>query len=220
MIKAIFSDFYGTLVHEDNGVLKKISLMVAEECKMDIKEIIPLWGKEFTSICAEAYGDNFITQNAAVRKALDNIFDRLGSKLDRDELCQMMYECWRKPEILEGTREFLENAPLPVYVVSNIDTDDMKAALDFNKLDLADYFSSEDARSYKPRPEIFRYALEKTGLSPDEVIHIGDSIGNDVKGASAAGIKAVFLNRKGIDVPEGVISVNKLSDIWEIVSAL
>lgn len=220
MIKAIFSDFYGTLVHEDNGVLKKISLMVAEECKMDIKEILPLWGKEFTSICAEAYGEKFITQNAAVRKALDNIFDRLGSKRNRDELCQMMYDCWRKPEILEGTREFLENVPVPVYVVSNIDTDDMKAALDFNGLDLAGYFSSEDARSYKPRPEIFRYALEKTGLSPDEVIHIGDSIGNDVKGASAAGIKAIFLNRKGIDVPGGIISVSALSDIWEIVSAL
>lgn len=38
---------------------------------------------------------------------------------------------------------------------------------------------------------------KSTGLHADEVIHIGDSLSSDVKGASSVGIKAIWLNRFG-----------------------
>ena len=75
-------------------------------------------------------------------------------------------------------------------------------------------FTSEDARSYKPDSGLFRYALEKTGLLPEEVIHIGDSLSCDVKGASGAGIKAVWLNRSGREVPECVTAVQVLTELF------
>ena len=75
-------------------------------------------------------------------------------------------------------------------------------------------FTSEDARSYKPRSELFAYAMRKTGFSPYEVVHIGDSLSSDVKGAGAAGIKAIWINRSDKTVPDGVIAVNNLLDIF------
>lgn len=58
-------------------------------------------------------------------------------------------------------------------------------------------YNYQKAKAYKPRKEIFELALKSTGLHADEVIHIGDSLSSDVKGASSVGIKAIWLNRFG-----------------------
>ena len=73
-------------------------------------------------------------------------------------------------------------------------------------------FTSEDARSYKPRKELFELALKGSGLAADEVIHIGDSMSSDVKGAGALGIRTLWLNRFGKEVPEGVVSISTLPE--------
>lgn len=52
-------------------------------------------------------------------------------------------------------------------------------ALSYHGLSPAGVFTSEDARAYKPRTELFNLALKKCGLLADKVIHIGDSISSD-----------------------------------------
>lgn len=53
---------------------------------------------------------------------------------------------------------------------------DILQAIAYHDLHPAGLFTSEDAKSYKPRKELFELALKSTGLSPDEVIHIGAAI--------------------------------------------
>lgn len=67
-------------------------------------------------------------------------------------------------------------SPVPIYIVSNIDRDDVLQALDFNSLKPMGVFTSEDAKSYKPRKELLELALKNTGFSRDKVVHIGDSL--------------------------------------------
>jgi putative hydrolase of the HAD superfamily len=47
----------------------------------------------------------------------------------------------------------------------------------------------------KPDPEIFRLALEKTGLGPEEVVYVGDTE-EDVAGARAAAIRPISIRRE------------------------
>jgi putative hydrolase of the HAD superfamily len=49
----------------------------------------------------------------------------------------------------------------------------------------------------KPDPAIFHAALESLGVAPEEAWHVGDSLATDVAGAAAAGIRSVWLNRRG-----------------------
>lgn len=49
----------------------------------------------------------------------------------------------------------------------------------------------------KPDPRAFHEALSRLGLAADEVLMVGDSVENDVRGASAVGIRAVLLDRSG-----------------------
>jgi putative hydrolase of the HAD superfamily len=53
---------------------------------------------------------------------------------------------------------------------------------------------SMDIGHAKPRPEIFAAASEALGIPPAEIIHIGDIERTDVKGALAAGFRAVRLD--------------------------
>jgi 2-haloacid dehalogenase/putative hydrolase of the HAD superfamily len=71
-------------------------------------------------------------------------------------------------------------------------------------ISVAAVVTSEQARAYKPRPEPFRLALDRLGLGPGEVIHIGDSPSSDVAGAAALGIDTAFLDRGGAGLPPGV----------------
>lgn len=47
----------------------------------------------------------------------------------------------------------------------------------------------------KPDPRIFACALERAGCSPGQLLHVGDSLTDDVQGAQQVGIRAVWLNR-------------------------
>lgn len=60
-----------------------------------------------------------------------------------------------------------------------------------------DTFISMDIGYDKPDIRFFEEALRRSGLQPSEVLMIGDSMTTDVLGAQAAGIDALFFDRRG-----------------------
>jgi putative hydrolase of the HAD superfamily len=61
----------------------------------------------------------------------------------------------------------------------------------------------------KPDPALFHTACRELDCAPSEVVHLGDDIELDVRGARGAGLHAVWMNRAshawpGDDVPETV----------------
>jgi len=57
--------------------------------------------------------------------------------------------------------------------------------------------SPAEAGAAKPDPGMFRYVLERSGVRPEEVVHVGDEPHTDILGAWRSGIPAVWLNRRG-----------------------
>lgn len=51
----------------------------------------------------------------------------------------------------------------------------------------------------KPAAEIFHAACAGLGLPPDAVLHVGDDPLTDVVGASEAGLRSAWINRRGLD---------------------
>ena len=78
--------------------------------------------------------------------------------------------------------------------------------------------TSEDARSYKPRPEPFDHALDLLDVRRDAVLHAGDSLSSDVAGANRAGILMAWVNRSARPRPAEVLraevaSLAELADL-------
>lgn len=86
-----------------------------------------------------------------------------------------------------------------LYLITEGPEDAQRKAVDI--LGLTGYFEdiviSGQIKKIKSTGELFEASLERSGLRPEEVIVIGDSIQRDIKGAMKAGIKGVWLNRLG-----------------------
>lgn len=219
MKKAIFMDFYGTVVFEDGEVIEQVTNEILDTGKADnVSEIASYWWREFQNDFMNSYGENFQTQRALEYQSLEKTIRHFNSTADAKRMSDMMFDYWMKPPIFEEAKEFFEQSPVPIYIVSNIDRGDILKAIKYHGLNPEGVFTSEDARSYKPRRELFEMALKKTGLNPDEVIHIGDSLSSDVAGAGSVGIDAILVNRAGKEIPKGVKAVSNLLEALKALS--
>ncbi len=88
---------------------------------------------------------------------------------------------------------------------------------------------SEEVGWRKPRPEIFRACLERLGVGPDETLHVGDRLREDVAGASELGVRTAWLTRRVADPaaalrehvgPAPTLVLRDLAELPEAVRAL
>ena len=79
---------------------------------------------------------------------------------------------------------------------------------------------SQDIGVDKPSPRFYRIAVEKAGCLKEELLHIGDSLENDVIGARNCGITSVWLNREQMK-PETNIEIEyEISSLSELLKIL
>lgn len=134
--------------------------------------------RPFFQSCTDAHDSSFVTQQMLAISTLARTFEAFGIELDPREVIAPQFHHWHEPPMFPDTPRFLEVAEslgLPVYVVSNIDRSCIDAAMTYHGLAFDAVITSEDVRSYKPRPAVFKAALDRIGLPASEVLHIGDS---------------------------------------------
>jgi HAD superfamily hydrolase (TIGR01549 family) len=205
--KAIFIDFYGTLVHEDDDIIPLICEQIKASTSINCStiEIGNYWWSEFSVMFRNNHGETFQTQRMLAINSLSKVIKHFESNCITQELIQLQFEHWIKPKLYEDTEPFLEVLKgFPVYILSNIDSNDIHEATSFHVIEVTEILTSEDVMSYKPRPELFLEALKRSKLKADEVIHIGDSITSDVVGAQRLCIKTIWLNRLNKPTPEDI----------------
>lgn len=80
---------------------------------------------------------------------------------------------------------------------------------------------SEEAGMPKPDPRIFEIALQRAGVTAAEAVMVGDSWANDIEGARAAGIRAIWFNREGAAPPDpGVELLTSLEPTRQVLARL
>ena len=222
MVAALMLDFYGTVVHEDDAVLAAICTQVASTLTepVPVRDIARRWSGWFADECASSAGQTFKSQRDIVRTSLARLLDTLGSPEDPDQLTLAQFAYWRRPPLFEDAREFLSRIGIPVCVVSNTDRADIEAAIDYHGLKFDHVVTSEDARSYKPRPELFERALDRLGVRRDAVLHAGDSLSSDVAGAGNAGIPVAWVNRSARPRPAKVSLWAEVASLAELADLL
>jgi putative hydrolase of the HAD superfamily len=104
---------------------------------------------------------------------------------------------WKADQDAEPLLAQLKERGHTLGVISNFD---YRVYGILDGLGLGAYFDSvtisSEAGWAKPASEIFKVALGRHALAPDEAMHVGDSEHMDLAGAQAAGIAAVLLDRK------------------------
>jgi 2-haloalkanoic acid dehalogenase type II len=197
--QGILLDFYGTVVEEDDPVISSICRAVFEKATTGHPSgagaVGKYWSAVFADACTAAAGPTFFSQRILEHRSLLDTTN--GADLDLDSLGKQIFAYWQRPPLLPDAVEFLATVNRPVCIVSNIDRQDLEAAIAHHDIRVDLSVTSEDVRAYKPRPEPFQLALELLGLNHDDVLHVGDSLSGDVAGANALGIPVAWVNRNG-----------------------
>jgi 2-haloacid dehalogenase/putative hydrolase of the HAD superfamily len=222
MYRGVLLDFYGTVVHEDDVVLRELCATIVQSAPTGVTdaEVARRWSTGFFDGVRSSHGDTFRTQRAIERSVVAATCRDVGATCDPDALSDVLFDRWQQPPVFPDALTFLAGLDVPVVVVSNIDRCDIEAAIAHHGLPLGRVLTSEDVRSYKPRPELFRAGLAELGLPPAQVLHVGDSTSSDVAGANRLGLPVAWVNRSGRPRPDGCHPDHEARNLDELLPLL
>jgi len=124
-------------------------------------------------------------------------------------------DAWRLDPDAPALLADLRARGLAVLVVSNFDARvrGVLAALGLSPFVDRVTISSE-AGAAKPDPAIFQRALAGLALHPADVVHVGDTVREDLRGARAAGVRVVLVGGADLaaEAPDALV-VPRLADV-------
>ena len=210
MIKAVFFDFYNTLVGYDPprevleaNMLKEMGMEVSPESL--VRPILA--------------ADDFLYQEHA-RYPLSKrskeetislyiqyqgiILKEVGLEASQEIIAEILNK-WMHSDFkvvlfddVAPVLTDLKERGLILGLISNVDRDITTL---YQELGLPDWLqlivTSQDTGFSKPDPGIFQAALKQAGVKPSEAIYVGDQYQYDVVGANGAGMLGILLDRTG-----------------------
>lgn len=209
--QVVFFDAAGTLFHI-KGSVEEIYLRYAEpygvQATQELRAAVRMaFPRAFRDVPPPVFAATDLAEIKQCERLwwfdiVHNVFYRVGMFEGFDEYFEEVFlafdgpELWQLyPETLVVLKELRETG-IELGIISNFDT---RLFSVLHGLGLADLFDtvtiSSLAHAAKPGLRIFRLAAEKHAVDPQEALHVGDNMQDDVKGARQAGLNAVFLDR-------------------------
>lgn len=231
-IRAIFFDAAGTLIRPSRRVGESYAV-VAEKYGIGVS---PAALAERFRVCFEAAPPlAFPGANAATIGILERdwwkqlvwrIFEPWHPFEQFDDYFAELFEYFARaeswtlyPEVPE-TLSTLKARGLILDVISNFDSRLLKV---LHGLGAAHWFEeifiSSRVGHAKPKPQIFKAALEKHDLSATSAVHVGDSETNDLQGAINAGLKGILVDRNSNNDSRYSPRVSSLKEILPLLAS-
>ena len=116
----------------------------------------------------------------------------------------------------------IRNAGYLTGLVSNVDSSGTALADSMGLTGHIDFaITSGDAGAEKPHPAIFRAALTRAGVQPEQAVHVGDQVESDIEGAMAAGIAPILMDRfNGYPAYSDHARVTGMAELEQLLASL
>ena len=226
--RALLLDAFGT-IFESRGLAR----LAAEEIARAVGCSEPgrLHDAWWEASAAEDWpGSPYRTTRRHLATSLATAFRRLDLSAGEEEAergAAVQLELLRAAPLAPGAAEALARLgrKFRLALVTNADEEVIRPLLARHGLDrtFAHVQTSEAARAYKPAPQLFAAAVAALALPPGEVLVVGDSYADDVRGADAAGLAAAWLNRAHepppADGPRPTLTVGSLEELCQRLGA-
>lgn len=230
MIQHIFFDLDNTLWdHRRNAKLALEDLFRREQIREKYSLTFEEFHKEYFTVNENLWAqirDGAIDKEYIRKFRFHNTFLFFG--IDDFELAQrfeinFLDEIVSYNHLVEGAFELLEYLSQKKYRLHVLSNGFKEVT--YRKCELSgikNYFetitSADEINIRKPQPEIFEYALNKSGTKKAESVIIGDDWTADIEGGLAFGMKAIFFDVFNDNyTAENVKNVKKLSEIHELL---
>lgn len=144
----------------------------------------------------------------------------VGIEKDQDPLVEALYERFTDlasyrlhPDALP-TLERLHKTDLLLGVISNFEEwlERLLEALEVSHFFDVRVISGVEGVE-KPDTKIFRIALDRAGVAPENAVYVGDNPDFDVEAARSAGIFPVLIDRRGRHPDTDAVRITSLEDL-------
>ena len=211
--KAVTFDAYGTLLRNEDLMLIPRRIVADHGVSVPVDDVWRAWIDLYFEATQRP---PFRTLREIQGQILSRVLRQLDVAADPTAYVDLFFQVTTAVELYPEALEVLNAlGPVRSAIVSNADHEHV-AAWNFT-LPVHFILVSEAVRAYKPHPLVFQRALDQLGLQPHEVLHVGDSDVDDVKGAKAAGLHVAWVNRTGRsrrpDVPPPDFELRDLSEL-------
>lgn len=234
-VRAVLIDSYGTLV-ELEPPAPRLRALLAERFGLDVDH----------SDCAAAIAAEITYYRRHLQEGRDDasvdalrdrcaevLFTALGSaggaaiagslrSLDTRSRTQTLLDSlvFRAFADVQPALAALRAAGLRIVVASNWDASLPATLGRVGLFDAVDHVVTSGGFGVaKPDARLFERALALAGVAAGEAVHVGDSAGEDVAGARAAGVEPVLLSRTGEPGPAGVLTIRTLAELVPLLAA-
>lgn len=206
-------DCYGTLIDWETGILSALRPILRRYDKnIADAQLLKLYG-DLELQAEQSYQSYFDVLKAVVR----GFGKELGfspSNAEQASLPESLPSWTPWPDTVEALQKL--TTLFQLAIVSNIDDDLFaktapKLGAHFNHV-----ITAQQARCYKPGMPIFKLALDRIGLRPQEILHIGQSVYHDVIPAKSLGMSTVWVNRPSARPGVGAVRAASGQPDWEI----
>jgi 2-haloacid dehalogenase len=192
--RALTFDCYGTLMDWETGILTALHKILAENGKtVDDAYLLELYGK----LEAEAESGEFRNYKQVLAQVVHGIGEELGfapEAREADSLSASIVQWQPFEDTVPSLRRLKTKYQLAI--ISNIDDDLFATTRPKLGVTFDQVITAEQAGAYKPSLKPFRLAIQRLGLDPKQILHVGQSLYHDTVPAQSLGMGTVWVNRR------------------------
>lgn len=201
-IEAVVFDILGTLVDEPSGIRAGIRAHARTVTESDLDELQALWQSHVEGEQSRILGGGrpWAPSHVLDREAAQLVADAVGGTdpagVARLSLAGRELLPW--PDTVAGLERLA--ARFPLIGLSNAGRTALLGLNAHAGLRWHQALSAEDARTYKPAPEVYELAIALAAVSPDRLLMVAAHAW-DLRGAQAVGLRTAYVARPGGDPP-------------------
>ncbi len=234
--QVIFFDAAQTLFHI-NGSVAEIYLQYAvrhgfRQTPTSLESIKQAFSRAFKDAAPPVFA---LTEPAALKQSerlwwfdiVHNVFYRVGMFEGFDEFFEEVFQVFEDPKTwtlypeTEAVLRQLKAQGLELGIISNFDS---RLFPVLRGLGIEQFFDtitiSSLSQAAKPAPKIFHLALEKHAVDPEDAVHVGDSLKEDVEGATKAGLTSVLIDRSEAEITPRIHRIRSLDQLQPLLARL
>jgi 2-haloacid dehalogenase len=186
-------DCYGTLIDWETGIFSALRPILAAHGKT-------ITDFELLRLYSELESDAQQGEFHPYREVLQSVVRGFGNRLKFNPTESEMRSL---PDSLPNWLPFPDTigalgklkSRYQLAIISNVDDDLFAATARRLQIPFDYVITAQQARAYKPSPQIFKLAQQRTGVAPGQWLHAAQSVYHDVIPARSLGISTVWVNR-------------------------
>jgi 2-haloacid dehalogenase len=221
MTRALLFDTYGTVVDWRRSVLRELQIMAdGKGLVLDCARFLDEWKAAYRPGMDQVNGGEipWTTVDTIYRRRLEELLVRSDiTSLAADEIDALARVWWRLapwPDALPGLRRLKQR-----YILSPLSNASFIGMVELARwagLPWDCIITAENARCYKPRPEVYRTAISLLGLAPEDVMMVA-AHNYDLAAARREGLATAFVPRP-LEYGPGQKTDLVAEDSWDVLA--